>query len=107
MRAFSEIRHRELPLLVVIVQPLEEPPLLLLLRHMQEKLQDDGAVARQMFFELIDILVAILPQGWAALRSGEFLSLEPLRMHTHHQHFFVVRTIEDADSTARRQESPV
>src|SRR5579862_9453007 len=60
-----------------------------------------------MLLELIDVLVAILPQSISALGSCQLLTLDPLRMHPHHQHFFIVGAVENADTPARRQASAI
>ena len=59
--ALSKVGGRELPVLVQMVETLEEPALLLLLRDVQEEFHDPGAIAVEMVLEAVDVLVAVLP----------------------------------------------
>src|SRR5579872_3343391 len=55
-----------------------------------------------MLFELVDVLVAPFPHG-TPVAGGELLPFEPFRVDPHNQNLLVMRTVEDADSPARRQ----
>src|SRR6266849_626702 len=69
---------------------------------MQEKLEDDCAVALEMLFKLIDVFKSTLPERTSTL-GWEFLPVEKFRMDPHYQYLFIVRAVEYADSSSRRQ----
>ena len=65
---------RELPVLVGIVEALQEALLLLLLRHVQEELADQDAVAHEVALEVADVLVALLPDRLGDQRRRQLLA---------------------------------
>src|SRR5262249_54974527 len=85
------------------IESLEEPPLLLLLRYVQEELEHHDAVAHEMFFAGADVLVARFPERLAALTGRELLRVEQLRMDLHDEDVLVVGAVEDADPSPLRQ----
>src|SRR5690606_9277245 len=94
----------ELPVLLRTVYAIIETFALLLLRHVQEELQDRRAVARQVTLEGVDVLVAVLPELLAVrVCTGHILSMDQLGMHPGYQHFLVVRTIEYPDPSTLGQ----
>src|SRR5271157_456622 len=60
--SIGQVRRGELPVLVRLVEPLEEPPLLLVLRHLQEEHEDDRPVPGEVPLERVDVLVAPSPE---------------------------------------------
>src|SRR5205814_7779417 len=78
VRAFGEVGGRELPLLARLPEPLEEPLPLLVPGQVEEELEHDRAIARQVALECVDIRVAVGPE--VAVRSEEHTSeLQSLR----------------------------
>ena len=63
----------------------------------------DGAVAHQMVFEGVDVVVAVAPELPIVLPCGQRLVIEPVLVDLHDQHVFVVRAVEDADAAALGQ----
>src|SRR5690349_78700 len=63
--AFLRVGRRELPVLLGIVDALEETPLLLLARDVQEELEDDGAVVVEVALVGPDVPEPILPDALA------------------------------------------
>src|SRR5262249_52949143 len=55
------VGDRELPVLVRVVEALEEAPRLLLLRDVKEELPDERPVAREEVLEVVDVPEAVLP----------------------------------------------
>ena len=93
----GDVGGLELPLLAGCVQAGDEPPLLLLLRHVEEELHDLGPAAIQVALERVDVVVASLPELLAARPGRELLTLEPFGMHPQRDDLLVVRAVEDAD----------
>src|SRR4029077_16080538 len=91
--------------LVRLVDAFEKPSPLLLLRHMQEELDDACAVPVEVMLEVHDRLETIVPEcpAVAAVRRQAF-SLQDFRMDADDQDFLVIRSVEDADSPAFGEE---
>ena len=102
-RALGDVAHRKLPVLRGLLQPVEKPLALLLLRHVEKELQDDRAVAREVTLERGDVLETLAPDIPGHQLRRDLLLGEDLRMHARHQAFFVIGTIEDTDAAALRQ----
>jgi hypothetical protein len=94
---------RELPVLLRLVDALEEAPLLLVARDVQEELADQHAVARQVAFECADVLVAVVPDILAEKLRWQLLGGQVFGVHLHGEHLLVVTAIEDADAPALGQ----
>src|SRR5215203_3521659 len=62
-----QVRGGELPILVGLLEPFEEALLLFLLRHVEEELQDERAVAGQVALEAVDVIIAIVPESATSL----------------------------------------
>ena len=67
--AFFEVAERELPVLGGILEPFREAIALLVLRDVEEELQDQRAVADQMPLEAVDVVVAVFPEALAYLSA--------------------------------------
>ena len=87
-----------------LFQAFEEAVFLLLFRDVQEEFAYDHPVARQVVFEIADVFVALLPEVLSEEHARELLFFDELRMHTDHEHFLVVRTVEYADAAAVGQD---
>src|SRR6185369_17143751 len=71
---------------------------------MEEKFDDTGPVAMQVFLQVHDRAIPIAPDRILIDQFiRETLGAENLGMYTNDQHFFVVGAIEDADPAALRQ----
>ena len=70
---------------------------------MKEELANQSAIPRQVALERVDVLVPISPHVPGDERRRKFLPGEDVRMHPNHEHFFVVRPIEDPDPSPFRQ----
>src|SRR3954451_23332646 len=98
--ALGNIAHFELPALRRFIEPREETITLLLLGHVQEEFQDQRAVARQMTLEVPDARVALVPDILAEDSFGQMLPPDDFRTHARHEHFLVMRAVEDPDAAA-------
>jgi len=103
--ALGDVGCGELPVLLRRIQAFEKAPFLLGLRDVQEKLADGDAVAGEVALERADVFVASGPDLLVHQGGWQVLLFEELRMHTHRQHFFVVRAIENPDATPLGQMS--
>ena len=81
--ALLGIVRRELPILVRVIKPFQEPFLLFLLRNVEEELAHNRAVAREVTLEAADVLKALIPDVLCDALLGQFLSGEQLGMHAH------------------------
>src|SRR3974377_2137333 len=95
--AFADVARRKLPILFRFLQPLEESFLLFLLRNIQEEFADHGAAASHVSLERAYIFKALLPDFLAHQRRRNLLTVEDLRMHSDHEHLFVVGAVENSD----------
>src|SRR5262249_20570324 len=93
----------ELPVLLGLIESLEKTLLLLRTRDVEEELADLHAIARQVALEGADVLVPLAPDVLGDELGGKPLAREDFGVHSHDQHFLVVRTIEDADPAALRE----
>jgi hypothetical protein len=59
--AFFQIGRGELPVLLRPLEPLAETLLLLLVRHVEEELSNQGSVPGEMALEVANIPVSLLP----------------------------------------------
>jgi hypothetical protein len=101
--ALPDVGRRELPVLLGQVDPLEEADPLLFFREVEEQLDDLETVVAQVAFPVVDLPVAALPDVLSLAFDRQLLPVEVLRMHSHDQHFLVVRPVEDRDVAARGQ----
>ncbi len=101
--ALLGVGHRELPVLVLLLQALQEALLLLALGHVEEELEDHDAVARQVPLDALDVLEAFLPDVVGHQLRRQFLPVQQLGVHADDEHLLVVRAIEDADASALGQ----
>src|SRR5580700_7972041 len=67
---------------------------------MKEKLANHHTVVRQIMFEGVDVLIALLPDMLGNQWVGQLLRLQEGGVDSNNQNFFVVGTIEDADLAA-------
>jgi len=100
--AFVQVLRRKFPVLIGILQPLQKSLLLLFFRHMQEELQNDRAVPRQMALEGVDVVVAFLPDLFRHQRFRQLLLSQILRMNLHYQNLLIVGPVENGDLAACR-----
>ena len=77
--ALGDVAQRELPALVRLVDAVEEALALFLARDVEEELEDQRAVAREMLLEGADIVEAVLPDVLAAELSRQPLSRRAAR----------------------------
>src|SRR4051812_10029238 len=71
--ALPRVGRRELPVLLGIVDPIEEPTLLLLARHVEEELPDDDPVVVQVALVRAHVAVTILPDAFGDPRLRQLL----------------------------------
>ena len=70
---------------------------------MQEELDDAGSVAVEVFLQIHDRTIPVVPDRLVvARRAGNPFAAENLAVHADDQHLLVVRPIEDADPPALR-----
>src|SRR5215469_12528949 len=101
--ALARIGHGELPVLLRLIEALEEALLLFPPRQVQEELEDDGSLPAQVFLEVINVAEPLGPDAPGHARSGQPLLIEDVRVHPHDQDLLVIGAIEDTDSTALRE----
>src|SRR5579859_4173674 len=93
----------KLPVLFRFVQAVQEAPLLLLSGYMKKKFSNDHPVAREIVFEIANIFKTFFPDFLGYQLGRKVLLGQKLLVYANHQHFFIVRAIEDADLAALRQ----
>src|SRR5664279_5629645 len=59
-----------------------------------------------MLLESADVVEAMAPDVFAVQFPRQLLTLQQLPMYAHGQHFLVMRTVEDANASTRRQPRP-
>ena len=89
-----------------VVDSIEEATTLFILRNVEEELEDLRAVASQVRFELVDVVIAALPKRLVDLHIGNPLRRQQLRMDLDHEDFLIVRPVEDPDLPASRYRLP-
>src|ERR1039457_1411674 len=98
------VGEAEFPVLVRMIDALEESLALFFLRKVEKYFDDPRSVAIQVALQVHDGAIALLPDGFrVAQLFRKPLAEENLRMHPHNQHLFVIGTIEDADLPAFRK----
>jgi len=91
----------ELPALFQLIDPLKESLPLLIVRKVQEYLDDLRAVAMKVFLQINDRAIPLYPNILVVARLlGEPLAAKKLRVHSNNEHLFVIGTVEDADPAA-------
>src|SRR5262249_28159129 len=101
--SFLRVVLRELPVLLRLLDPFEEPPSLLLLRDVEEELADDDAVPREVALEVADVPEALLPDVLRDDLRWQLLLRQEFRMHADDEGLLVVAAVEDADAPALRK----
>ena len=87
-----------------MVDAIQEALALFFVRDMQEELHDARTASVQVGLVVTDRAQPVVPEITRLDAAfGQALRGEVLRMHAHHQHFLVVRTVEDADPAPLRQ----
>jgi hypothetical protein len=98
------VREAEFPVLVRLINAFEESLPLLVLRQVQEELDDPGAVAMQVLLQIRDGPIWLFPNAFLVEQlPWQPLTAENFWMHPDDQHFLIIGTIEDADPPAFRQ----
>lgn len=104
MFALVDVRSREFPVLLGIVDARQETFSLFSFREVQENFYDACPVVMQMFFESANRFVALLPNPIGIYSvGGQILRLNDSGMHFGDQNFFVIGAIENSDPTPLRQ----
>jgi hypothetical protein len=95
------VSKAEFPVLVRLINALEEPLSLLLFRQVKEEFDDLGAVTVEMLFQVHDGTISLPPDGFLVAQFfRKPLTAQNFRMHPNDEHFLVIGTIEDADLPA-------
>src|SRR5262245_23101839 len=81
------------------VEALDEALLLLLARHVQKKLENDRPLPSEIILEVRNVEESLIPDAFAHERWRQLLSLQNMLMHAHHEDLFVVRSVENPDSS--------
>src|ERR1019366_8489896 len=88
----------ELPVLVRLIDARKETLSLLLVRKVQENLDDLRAVAMKMLLQIADGVIPLGPNiPLITQLFGQSLAAQKFRMNANYQHFLVIGTIKDAD----------
>src|SRR5512134_2104582 len=101
--ALARIGRREFPVLVRIVEPLQETAFLLAAPDVQEELADQDAVAGEVALEVADVLEALAPDALAYQLLRQLLPCQQRLVDSHHQNLLVVGAVEDANAPALGQ----
>ncbi len=88
--AFVNVGLRKLPVLFRLIKTRKETAALLLFRNVEKKLSDYGAIAREITLEIGNVFKPIFPDLLSVQFLRKVLFGEKLRMHTHHQHLFII-----------------
>src|SRR5208283_5386572 len=70
---------------------------------MKKELPDHRSVPRHVSFKTADVFEALFPDVLGHQRRRYFLTLEYLRMHSHHQHLLIIRTVKNPDVSPLRK----
>jgi hypothetical protein len=97
--SFINLREAEVPVLVRLINVLEKPLPLFVLRKVEEELEDLGSVTVEMFLQVLEETIPFLPDG-LLIQVRKPLAAENLRMHANDEHLLIIGTIEDADPPA-------
>src|SRR5271170_3706414 len=101
--ALVNVCRGELPILPRFVQSGQKAALLFFLRKMEEELANHRAVTRHVALEAANVFEALVPDVLGYERRRKHFGGKSLGMHSHDQHLFVIRAVEDADVAALRQ----
>src|SRR4051794_31845264 len=99
----GDVAGRELPVFPGLVEAGEEALLLLRLRHVEEELEDQRALPRQVALEGRDVAAAFLPDVRRDQLVRQLLGAQHTLVDAHHQHLLVVGAVEDPDPPTLRQ----
>jgi len=97
--AFMQVTGRKLPVLVRIVDPLQQAPGLFCFGQMQEDLDDDDAVFMHILFKIAQLAIAVLPDVLAEHRLWQVLAVHQV-MDLDDKDFFIIGAIENGDIAA-------
>jgi hypothetical protein len=98
------VREAKFPILVRLINALEESLSLLCLRQVKEELDDPGAVAVEMLLHVHDGTISLLPDGFlVAQLFRKPLAEKDFGMHSNNEHLLVIGAIEDANPPAFRE----
>ena len=97
MLPLADVRGRELPVAVGLLDAVQEPLLLLVPGHVEEQLDDPRAVVREVPLPVVDLAVPAGPDVLAGGPLGQPLAGEELRVDADDQDLLVVAAVEDAD----------
>ena len=96
--SFLNVRQAELPVFCRLIDTCQKALALLLLREMEEELDDARTADVEMFLQIRDLTIPVLPDRLVVTRRiREPLAAENLVMHTDDQHFLVIGTVKDVD----------
>ena len=98
--AGGDVGGGEFPVFGGVVEAFEEAFFLFVLGEVEEEFEDEGAVADEVSFEGVDVVVAGVPEAVAAFSRGEALGVEDFGVDFGDEDFFVVGAVEDADAAA-------
>src|SRR5262245_22816670 len=99
--ALMHVMGGELPSLVGIGDAGEQALQLLFLGNVKEELDRHGAAAGEVQLEIVDVLVALLPDVAGDEFRRQVLFAEKLGMYPHDHGLFIIGPVENADDAAR------
>ncbi len=101
---FHDVGLAEFPVFFRIVNAFEKPPALFVLGQVQEKFDDAGAVAVQVFFQVENGAIPFFPdRSFIQQFRWNLLGAKQFRMHAHDEHLLIIGAIEDANASTSRQ----
>src|SRR5450759_5057482 len=97
------IRKAKFPILFRLIDALKETLSLLLLRKVEEELDDAGSVAVEVSLQIHDGMIPVVPDRLVGVRCvRDPFAAENFGMHADDQHLLVVGSVEDANPPAFR-----
>ena len=96
--SLDNVRGAEFPVLFRLIDARQKALSLFFLREMEEELDDAGSVAVEVFLQIHDRTIPVVPDRLVVVwRAGSPFAAENFAVHADDQHLLVVRPIEDAD----------
>ena len=101
--AFLEVRKRELVVLLFVKEPVREPLLLLILRHVKEDLHHAEGVLPEILFPVPDLIEAFVPEVLVVFDFVGQLAVFDVVVEPYSDDVLIVRPVEDPDHAAGRE----
>src|SRR5205814_7868183 len=91
------------PILLRVIDSLQESSFLFLFRNVKKKFPYDHAIPCQVLLEVTNVLEPILPNLFAYEFWRQLLLCQKLVMHPDDEHFFIITAVKNSNLTPVRQ----